>query len=202
MDSTQQSMVWKIRLHLWITQYVFYFHYRIKLVKLFLACVICVSCSTYDIVLTPILCTIYWISATFLSSFICTRIQVIKMSESFVHFCPSLESKFLRCSLSYIYFCRPHHSSYQVILHIWALLNKWLWRFGMQREAIWRGVVAAKYGEDHFGWTTRDPRGAVGCSVWKGIVKGGGYFPPRLGFGLIMERGWNSSMIPGVIGIC
>ena len=27
-----------------------------------------------------------------------------------------------------------------------ALLGKWLWRYGMERDALWRQVVAAKYG--------------------------------------------------------
>lgn len=57
-----------------------------------------------------------------------------------------------------------------------ALLNKWLWRFGVHRETTWRGVVAAKYGEERFGWASRSPRGVAGCSVWKGICKGLGSF--------------------------
>jgi hypothetical protein len=27
-----------------------------------------------------------------------------------------------------------------------ALLGKWLWRFGNEREALWRQVIVAKYG--------------------------------------------------------
>ena len=27
-----------------------------------------------------------------------------------------------------------------------ALLGKWLWRFGTEREALWRQVIVAKYG--------------------------------------------------------
>lgn len=34
----------------------------------------------------------------------------------------------------------------------WAILAKWWWRFGEEREALWRGIIVAKYGEDEWGW--------------------------------------------------
>ena len=37
-----------------------------------------------------------------------------------------------------------------------ALLRKWLWRFGMERAALWRQVIAVKYGCEWGGWCTRD----------------------------------------------
>lgn len=43
-----------------------------------------------------------------------------------------------------------------------ALLNKWLWRFGGERDDLWRRVVASKYGEDCLGWALRSLRGAGG----------------------------------------
>lgn len=46
----------------------------------------------------------------------------------------------------------------------------------MQCEAIWRGVVIAKYGDERFRWASRSPSGAMGCGVWKGICKGLGSF--------------------------
>ena len=33
-----------------------------------------------------------------------------------------------------------------------ALLTKWWWRFGEEREAIWRKVIEFTYGEDRWGW--------------------------------------------------
>lgn len=33
-------------------------------------------------------------------------------------------------------------------------------------------MVVSKYGEEHLGWEPREPRGAMGCGVWKGICKG------------------------------
>lgn len=33
-----------------------------------------------------------------------------------------------------------------------ALLVKWWWRFGDEREALWRKVIADKYGVDNSGW--------------------------------------------------
>lgn len=42
-----------------------------------------------------------------------------------------------------------------------ALLNKWLWKFGSSKDATWRGVVAAKYREEQYGWFTGRPSGPV-----------------------------------------
>lgn len=53
-----------------------------------------------------------------------------------------------------------------------AMLNKWLWRFEVERDALWRRLMAAKYEEDHLGWSCRHPEGAIGCCVWKNISKG------------------------------
>lgn len=52
-----------------------------------------------------------------------------------------------------------------------AVLNKWIWKFGSNRNAPWRRVVVAKYGEEQFGWFIDKPSGPVGCSVWKDIYK-------------------------------
>jgi hypothetical protein len=50
-----------------------------------------------------------------------------------------------------------------------ALLGKWLWRFGMEREALWRRVVLVKYGSMEAGWTTKVPIGLYGVGLWKFI---------------------------------
>lgn len=36
--------------------------------------------------------------------------------------------------------------------------------------------MAAKYGDDHYGWRCRSLEGAIGGSLWKGISKGGDSF--------------------------
>lgn len=47
---------------------------------------------------------------------------------------------------------------------------------------MWRGVVAAKYGEDQFGWFSGRPTDLMGCGVWQGIFKGMGTFVPLISF--------------------
>jgi hypothetical protein len=53
-----------------------------------------------------------------------------------------------------------------------ALLGKWLWRYGMDREAMWRSVVEAKYGSLWGGWCSKSGKGPHGVSVWKFIRQG------------------------------
>jgi hypothetical protein len=53
-----------------------------------------------------------------------------------------------------------------------SLLGKWLWRYGMDRESLWRQVVEAKYGSMWGGWCTKANRDAYGVGFWKGIRKG------------------------------
>lgn len=53
-----------------------------------------------------------------------------------------------------------------------VLLNKWLCKFGVDRQVLWRRLIAAKYGEESYGRFSRDPTGPLGCGVWKGISTG------------------------------
>jgi hypothetical protein len=50
-----------------------------------------------------------------------------------------------------------------------ALLGKWLWRFGMEKEAFWRKVIMAKYGIMEGGWMSNIPNGPHGVGLWKFI---------------------------------
>ena len=50
-----------------------------------------------------------------------------------------------------------------------ALLGKWLWRFGMERAAFWRQVIAVKYGCELGSWCTNGPHGV---GLWKNISRG------------------------------
>ena len=53
-----------------------------------------------------------------------------------------------------------------------ALLGKWLWRFGLEEQHLWRRVLVAKFGTDLGGWCTKPIRGSHGCGLWKGIMSG------------------------------
>uniref|UniRef100_A0A2N9EED7 Reverse transcriptase zinc-binding domain-containing protein n=1 Tax=Fagus sylvatica TaxID=28930 RepID=A0A2N9EED7_FAGSY len=53
-----------------------------------------------------------------------------------------------------------------------ALLGKWLWRFGLEDQHLWRRVIVAKYGADLGGWCTLPITGPHGCGLWKGIMSG------------------------------
>lgn len=63
-----------------------------------------------------------------------------------------------------------------------ALVNKWIWRFGVENNASWRRLVAAKNGEAMHGWTSGYPEGTMGCGVWRNIVKGINGFLPCVWF--------------------
>ena len=46
-----------------------------------------------------------------------------------------------------------------------ALLGKWLWKFSLERESLWRKVIFGKFGEVEGGWTTREVRDSYGLSL-------------------------------------
>ena len=53
-----------------------------------------------------------------------------------------------------------------------ALLGKWLWRFGQERDAPGRQVIEGKYGCDWGGWCSSLFFGPYGVSLWKNIRRG------------------------------
>ncbi|RVW20626.1 Transposon TX1 uncharacterized 149 kDa protein [Vitis vinifera] len=53
-----------------------------------------------------------------------------------------------------------------------TLLCKWSWRFAVEREALWRQVISAKYGEEGGGWRSYVVRGSYGVGLWKAIRRG------------------------------
>jgi hypothetical protein len=63
-----------------------------------------------------------------------------------------------------------------------ALLGKWLWRFRVEREALWRQVVVAKYGSLEGGWCSNMPTGTHGVGLWKFIRSGWDKFSRMLKF--------------------
>jgi hypothetical protein len=53
-----------------------------------------------------------------------------------------------------------------------ALLGKWLWRFGIERDAWWRVAVDSKFGNLWGRWFSLEPVGAFGVGLLKNIRKG------------------------------
>ena len=53
-----------------------------------------------------------------------------------------------------------------------ALLGKWLWRFGVVRDTLWRKVVKVKYGSMEGGWASNLPTGSYDAGLWKFICCG------------------------------
>ena len=44
-----------------------------------------------------------------------------------------------------------------------------MWRYGIERDALWRRVVEAKYGSLWGGWCSKEVRGPYGVGLWKNI---------------------------------
>ncbi len=63
-----------------------------------------------------------------------------------------------------------------------SLLGKWLWRYGIDREAFWWQVVEVKYMSLWGGLCTKEIRGAYGVGLWKGIRRGWERFIPFVSF--------------------
>ena len=57
--------------------------------------------------------------------------------------------------------------------HIVVLsLGKWLWRFGIEKDALWRQVIEMKYGCVWGVWCTRSVNDPYGVGLWKNISQG------------------------------
>ncbi|RVW87985.1 hypothetical protein CK203_033887 [Vitis vinifera] len=52
-----------------------------------------------------------------------------------------------------------------------ALLGKWVWRFAIDRDDLWKQVIVAKYGQEGLGWRAKKAYGTIGVGVWKEIWK-------------------------------
>lgn len=55
----------------------------------------------------------------------------------------------------------------------WTLLAKWYWRFGKEREALWRKVIESKYGEDKWGWVPKSVPRYQMSGLWGQIARVG-----------------------------
>lgn len=54
--------------------------------------------------------------------------------------------------------------------HKQELLAKWLWRFEMERDSLWRSVVVARFWK-HSVWESNEVRARHGCEIWESILK-------------------------------
>lgn len=75
-----------------------------------------------------------------------------------------------------------------------ALLAKWLWRYAVDRDSLWRRMIVKKYGETNH-WESKRLSCSYGVSCWKGIINQLDDFKKSLGWMLNL----NSSLIFGRI---
>jgi hypothetical protein len=72
--------------------------------------------------------------------------------------------------------CTPSHAgglgAHNFIQFNRALLGKWLWRYGREREVLWRLVIDAKFESLKGGWCSKEVAGSFGVGVWKHIRRG------------------------------
>ncbi|RVW45036.1 putative ribonuclease H protein [Vitis vinifera] len=63
-----------------------------------------------------------------------------------------------------------------------ALLGKWVWRFAIDRDDLWKQVIIAKYGQEGHGWRAKKAYGTIGVGVWKEIWKESDWCWDNMGF--------------------
>ena len=67
-------------------------------------------------------------------------------------------------------------NKYRIYVKTWsfnsALLGKWLWRYGMKTDSLWRRVIEAKYGNIWGGQCTKKVTSPYGVSLWRFIGSG------------------------------
>ncbi|RVW44281.1 hypothetical protein CK203_071062 [Vitis vinifera] len=50
-------------------------------------------------------------------------------------------------------------------------LAQWKRQFAVEKDNLWRVLIGVKYGQEEFGWKTKEGRGAYGVGAWKEIMK-------------------------------
>uniref|UniRef100_A0A2N9EXD0 Reverse transcriptase domain-containing protein n=1 Tax=Fagus sylvatica TaxID=28930 RepID=A0A2N9EXD0_FAGSY len=63
-----------------------------------------------------------------------------------------------------------------------ALLGKWLWRFMVEHDSLWKQVIVTKYGYEPRSWSPGIANGHYGRSLWKHIRQGWDRFSSHLKF--------------------
>jgi len=79
-----------------------------------------------------------------------------------------------------------------------ALLGKWLWGFGLEREAWWRVAVESKFDRSWGGWCSLEPFGALRWGYGRISGKIGRNFRVRPYLRWKMDLGLDFGMISGV----
>ncbi|KAL6313902.1 hypothetical protein AAG906_010321 [Vitis piasezkii] len=49
-------------------------------------------------------------------------------------------------------------------------LGKWVWRYLVEKDNLWRVMIGVKYGREEFGWKTKESREHT-VGAWKEIMK-------------------------------
>ncbi|RVX11912.1 hypothetical protein CK203_009681 [Vitis vinifera] len=62
----------------------------------------------------------------------------------------------------------------KIILLNKVLLGKWVWRFAIEKDNLWKKVLLVKYDQEGFGWRTNEVRGTVSLEEDSIFWKGGG----------------------------
>ena len=75
-----------------------------------------------------------------------------------------------------------------------ALFGKWIWRFASEEGSLWRHLICLKYGEEDYGWKSKEVRGICGVGLWKDIRRNLAGFVEigntKLGTVLELNSGW------------
>ncbi|RVW72046.1 Transposon TX1 uncharacterized 149 kDa protein [Vitis vinifera] len=87
--------------------------------------------------------------------------------------CPSLEclSQWLKGLRNYKRFSLGRGKHGRMGLLNKALLAKWIWRFVVEKDVLWKKVIGVKHGLEGCGWKSKEVRGPFGVGVWKEILK-------------------------------
>ena len=68
--------------------------------------------------------------------------------------------------LRFVYHCRWEGLGIRCLRSFnTALLGNWLWRYGLETDALWREVIKARYGNVWGGWCTKKVTSAYGVSL-------------------------------------
>ncbi|RVW42672.1 putative ribonuclease H protein [Vitis vinifera] len=79
-----------------------------------------------------------------------------------------------------------------------ALLSKWIWRLASEKDNLWKKVIGVKYGQEGFGWRTKEAHRTFGVGVWKEIMKEANWCWDSIKFKVGRGLELNSGLISGV----
>ena len=127
--------------------------------------------------LIPIKCTLSYLPIYFMSLFVIPkkmRIILERIQREFLW--GDMKERRKIHLISWLDICKDNKHEGLGLRHLegfnQALLGKWLGRFPLERESLWRKVILGKFKEVEAGWTIREVRGSYGLSLWKDIRKG------------------------------